>query len=389
MWQLFLHLSDGYLLAMACWLLFLILVPVGLIRLRRKWAVEKSRRKFVYAGLSGWLCLGLLTIPELGFALLYDTTDSFDMTNVSRRWFNVHVDPDVRILEFADDTGAKYRSKSDVDLNPPDGRRHVCFLGDSFTFGHGVADVADRFSDRVAKQLSDSVRQDVDVSNLAWPGTDLLWAEAILKKSFTVDGQIDDAVYVLCLNDIEAFHDPTMSRSSSLSHFEPPGFFFRDTYFFNWLYFRTQLLFQPQTRSYYSFVKEYYEGDPWLRFREALLRTSAMCGEHDCRFHVALFPFLHNLGPDYPFRQIHRQIKADCEELGIDCFDLDPALSAHAEERLTVNPFDAHPNERAHEIAAEALTSWLADSGVDAASVVGARSPSVDTDGSLERPPGD
>ncbi|MGZ0172721.1 MAG: hypothetical protein ACKVHE_24540, partial [Planctomycetales bacterium] len=70
MWQLFLHLSDGYVLAMALWLAILALVPVGLVRLRRKWAAEKSRLKIVYAGLSVWLCLGMLTLPELGFALL-------------------------------------------------------------------------------------------------------------------------------------------------------------------------------------------------------------------------------------------------------------------------------------------------------------------------------
>ena len=362
MWQLFLHIPDGYLLAMAVWLVFLGLVPVVLIRLRRKWAAEKNRRKLVYAGLSAWLCLGMLTLPELGFALLYDTTDSFDMTNVSRRWFKVHVDPDVRVLEFANETGIQYRSASDVVLNPSSSVRHVCFLGDSFTFGHGVADVADRFSDRVGLWINRKESGPSEVSNLAWPGTDLLWAEAILKNSFGLDAGIDDAVYVLCLNDIEAFHDPTMSKSSSLSRFEPPGFFFRETYFFNWLYFRTQSLFQPQTRSYYSFVKEYYEGDPWLRFRDTLARTSMLCREHSCRFRVAIFPFLHNLGPDYPFREIHHQIKADCEQLGIDCLDLDPALSAHFDERLTVNPFDAHPNERAHEIAAEALTRWLASS---------------------------
>jgi hypothetical protein len=382
MWQLFLHLSDGYVLAMALWLVILAVVPVGLVRLRRKWAAERSRLKIVYAGLSVWLCLGMLTIPELGFALFYDTTDSFDMTNVSKRWFKVHVNPDVRSLEFSNETGIQYRSASEVVLNPSDGRRHVCFLGDSFTFGHGVADVADRFSDRVSKQLNGPGKSGVEVSNLAWPGTDLIWAAAILKHSFGTDGRIDDAVYVLCLNDIEAFHDPTMSQSSSLSHFEPPGFFFRDTYFVNWLYFRSQLLLQPQTRGYYSFVREYYEGEPWLRFREALARNSAMCREHDCRFRVAIFPFLHNPGPEYPFREIHHQIQTDCKELGIDCLDLDPALAAHADERLTVNPFDAHPNERAHEIAAAALTEWLSISA-------DADGRSSDISQSLERPPGD
>lgn len=362
MWQLFLHLSDGYLTAMSVWLLTLIMAPVGLLRLRRHWANRKPRSKFVYASLSGWLCLCLLTIPEVGFALLYDTTDSFDMTNVSRRWFQVHVEPDVRVLEFSSDASIRYRDDSDFILRPEGNRRHVLFLGDSFTFGHGVAAIEDRFSNRVARQLADSSATDepVRVANLAWPGTDLLWAESILQHTFAAGGRIDDAVYVLCLNDIETFHDPTMSRSSNLSHFEPPGFLLRDTYFFNWLYFRTQLLFQAEQRSYYSFVKEYYDGEPWRRFREVLTRTSKTCREHDCRFRVVIFPFLHNLGTEYPFREIHRQIGKDCGELEIDYLDLDPSLSKHASERLTVNPFDAHPNERAHEIAAQAIVDkWF------------------------------
>ncbi|MDA1163162.1 MAG: SGNH/GDSL hydrolase family protein [Planctomycetota bacterium] len=362
MWQLFLHLSDGYLIAMSVWLLTLIMAPVGLLRLRRHWANRKPRSKFVYASLSGWLCLCLLTIPEVGFALLYDTTDSFDMTNVSRRWFQVHVEPDVRVLEFSSDASIRYRDDSDFTLRFDDNRRQLLFLGDSFTFGHGVAAIEDRFSNRVARQLADSSATDepVRVANLAWPGTDLLWAESILQHTFAAGGRIDDAVYVLCLNDIETFHDPTMSRSSNLSHFEPPGFLLRDTYFFNWLYFRTQLLFQAEQRSYYSFVKEYYDGEPWQRFRGVLTRTSKTCREHDCRFRVVIFPFLHNLGTEYPFREIHRQIGKDCGELEIDYLDLDPSLSKHASERLTVNPFDAHPNERAHEIAAQAIVDkWF------------------------------
>lgn len=385
MWQLFLHLSDSYLVAMAAWLLFLSLIPIGLIRLRRKWYQQKRRLNLVYAGLSAWFFLGLLTLPEIGFALLYDTTDSFDMTNVSRRWFSVHVEPDVRVLEFSNDEGIRYRADSDVTLHPPSGTRHICFLGDSFTFGHGVADVKDRFSDRVSRLMNDARpgEQRVVVSNVSWPGTDLLWAKAVLEHCFDKQASIDDAVYVLCLNDIEAFHDPTMSRSTNLSRFEPPGFLFRKTYFFNWLYFRVQLLSQSENRDYYSFVKDYYQGEPWRRFREVLAQTAERCRASDCRFRVAIFPFLHDSAGSDSFQEIHRQIVKDCGGLGIDCLDLGPALSAHQDEGLTVNPFDAHPNERAHEIAAEALEEWLARSTRDVTGRL--LSPAR----SLERAPGD
>jgi hypothetical protein len=354
MWQLFLHLSDGYLIGMLAWLVSLGGCPILLMRLRRRWKSYTGRVRLVMAGFSFWVLLASLTIVELGFALLYDTTDSFDMTNVSHRWFEVHVSPDVKTLEFSDGTGIRYRARLPFPAKSPKPRRHVCFLGDSFTFGHGVPDVANRFSDRCQEKLTDTV-----VSNLAWPGTDLLWHESVLKHAFESGIRIDDAVYVLCLNDIEAFHDPTMSRSTQLSHFEPPGFLFRDTYFFNWIYFRSQLLIRPDVKSYYDFVNDYYSGETLNRFRTTLERTSTLCAENDCRFSVVVFPFLHNLSTNNEFSVAHERIADACVRLSIPYLDLQPTLLSHVGDGLTVNPFDAHPNARAHHLAAEAISGKL------------------------------
>jgi hypothetical protein len=48
-----------------------------------------------------------------------------------------------------------------------------------------------------------------------------------------------------------------------------------------------------------------------------------------------------------------------CRREGIPCLDLLPVLEPHASEKLTVNIFDAHPNERAHELAADAIADRL------------------------------
>jgi hypothetical protein len=39
--------------------------------------------------------------------------------------------------------------------------------------------------------------------------------------------------------------------------------------------------------------------------------------------------------------------------------DLEPVFREHPRENLTVNRYDAHPNERAHEIAADAIYNKL------------------------------
>lgn len=365
MWPLFLHLSNGYLLSMVVWLSVLAAVLILLIKLRQQVKERPRQLKWVSIGLSAWMCLSFLTAMELGFALLYDTTDSFSMTNASRRWFEVHVTPDLKVLEFSDASGIEYRDAKPFpgpDELPRDAR-HLCMLGDSFTFGHGVAEVQDRFSNRVEILLNEpvedaSVAPRSVVSNLSKPGTDLFWVESVLKHTFADGYRIDDAVYVMCLNDVEAFHDPTMSESINRARFEPPTFLFRDTYFFNWVWFRCQQVSQAGIRDYYSFVADYYDGEPWQRFRLKLREVQRLCEVNNCRLTVSVFPFLHSTGNDR-FVAIRKQIVDDCRQDRIEAIDLDAAFEGHRDEALTVNAFDAHPNERAHQLVAEFLAPIL------------------------------
>ena len=356
MWQLFLHLSDGYLLSMAVWLSLLAACPVLLVKLRRRLKEKPKQLKWVFLGLSAWMCLCLLTAIELGFALLYDTTDSFSMTNASRRWFEVHVTPDRKVLEFSDGTGIEYRDAVDFSGRElPPQTRHVCLLGDSFTFGHGVPDVRDRFSNQLGSLLSDS-GEPILVSNLSKPGTDLYWVESVLQHVFRDGHRVDSAVYVMCLNDIEAFHDPTMSESVARNQFEPPTFVFRDTYFFNWAWFRYQQVSQSSVRDYYGFVEGYYKGEPWQRFRIKLREVNRLCEANNCRLSVAVFPFLHE-SAEKRFAPIRTKIVDTCRQDGIAAFDLAGAFVGHESETLMVNAFDAHPNEKAHHLVA----GFLAD----------------------------
>ncbi|MFP6765923.1 MAG: SGNH/GDSL hydrolase family protein [Planctomycetaceae bacterium] len=365
MWQLFLHLSADYLVCMTVWLCLLAVCPVLLVRLRRRLGKDPKKRKWIFIGLSGWMCLACLTAAELGFALLYDTTDSFSMTNCSRRWFDVHVTPDLKTLEFSNGTGIEYRDTQQV---PRPGLRntwgrHVCLLGDSFTFGHGVAVVQDRFSNRLQALLNRSHTQpdgtaSCVVSNLSQPGTDLYWVESVLQNMFRDDYQIDDVVYVMCLNDIEAFHDPTMSESINQARFEPPTVLLRETYFLNWAWFRFQQASQSSGRDYYGFVEGLYAGQPWHRFRTRLRSVQRLCVRNGCSFSVVVFPFLHSSRGDR-FDPVRRKITAACRQDGIVAIDLEEAFHGQRAEQLTVNAFDAHPNERAHQLVAEFLAPKL------------------------------
>src|SRR5712691_7550287 len=354
-----LYLSDGYVTGMLLWLMAGGLAFWLLLRLRSMWRGKPSRIRWIHAGLSVWMSLAVLTSFELYFALIYDASDSFNMTNVSKKWFALHVEPQQKVLSLTEQEGIRYRvDRAFPESLRPD-QKHIVFFGDSFTFAQGVNDVKDRFSNRVRDFLERQTNGRVVVSNLADAGTDLRWVQRLVELLLKKGHKIDTAVYVMCLNDIETYHERHDKYYEELSKHSPRFFLFRDTYFFNWVYFRLRQFTVASVREYYSFVKDYYRGQPWRLMREDLDEVHRMCRSHGTDFRIVVFPFLHNLGPEYPFREVHRLIVEHCQSRGIAVLDLEPWLSPSASKGLTVNRFDAHPNELAHRLAAEAMLEKL------------------------------
>lgn len=358
-----LYLSDGYLQGMLLWLIGGGISFWLLLRMLSIWRARPKRLKWIQAGLSMWMTLALLTGIELYFALIYDQSDSFNLTNVSKKWFALHADPQRRKLVVSDRPGEEieiaYRDDRVFPESLQPDQRHLVFFGDSFTFAQGVNDVRDRFSNRVRAALEPASGGKIVVSNLSDAGTDLRWIKAVLEGLLKNGHKIDTAVYVMCLNDVETYHENHARYYQNLSRHNPQFFLFRDTYFFNWMYFRLKQYTSPEVRSYYSFVKEYYADGPWQFMRDELLELHRFCRSHNTDLRVVIFPFLHNLGPNYPFREVHQNVSEELAKAGIVTQDLEPVLSPHFAKGLTVNRFDAHPNELAHELAAGAMLKTL------------------------------
>ena len=352
-------LTSGYLIGIAVWSALLGASLIALLKLRRGSAEKSMRKKLVNAGLSLWLLCLLMTALEFGFAVSYDRTDSFNMSNVSKKWFRKYAEPEEQVLRFGANEGIVYRDNEPFPQTIPDDARHICFLGDSFTYGHGINHVQDRFSNELRGRLNRHSDQQFVVTNVGKPGTDLFYAEAILENLFEEEIRVDTAVYTLCLNDIESFHPDFQTYYSGDWKQGSDFFLFRDTYFFNLLYFRIQQAQRPQVKNYYDFVRDYYDGEPWKRMQQKLSDINQLCERNDCDFRVVIFPFLHNLGEDNPFATVHKQIVDFCDEREIPVIDLLPTLESHAGEGLVVSRFDAHPNERANELAADAMRDWL------------------------------
>ena len=353
------HLSFDYILGFLAWIGVGAFTFFGLLMLRRRWRGRKRSLWVANFGLSIWMAMAVMTLVEIYFATIYDQSDSFNMTNVSKKWFRLHVKPDEKWLVLQGNEGIKFRDDREYPKSISNSQHHVCFLGDSFTFGHGVKSVSDRFSNRVRKQLEDEDPNRTVVTNLADAGTDLHWVELVLQKLFGHRHRVHTVVYVMCLNDIETFHPDRDKFYEELGANTPDFFLFKDTYFLNFAYFRYRQYTRPAVRDYYSFVRNHYDGAPWERMSEKLQRVNELCRTNKARLCVVVFPFLHNLGDEYSFRKVHKQVVTFCENAAIPVLDLDPVLTPHVDDGLTVNSLDAHPNERAHELAAGAILKFL------------------------------
>ncbi len=342
-----------YLVGLAVWLVCLsVLLPTFLLKRRnakRRGDLRRLRRW--NAALSCWMVLAFLTGCELFFALFVDHTDAMNASNVSKRWIVRHIDKAQNNIGF--------RDAQDFPKRLPAGVKRICFFGDSFTAGHGVADMSARFTDLIGGRLAKVHPGKYVVANMGQLGYEASLVESLVRGALLEGNQIDMVVYVYMMNDIEGFDPRTQEAIKRLQQKQPPFWLFRETYFFNWMYFRVMEATGPRAGGYFSHLVDSYNSEPWEHLANKLRQLHEDCRSQSASFRMVLFPFLHDLGPGYPFKSAHAKLVRFCKAEGIPVLDMEPVLEPHAVEGLKVNPYDAHPNELAHKLAADAIEKSL------------------------------
>lgn len=348
-------IAIEYLLVLAAWIGGGVYVFRQLLRARQRNRGKGWRETLVKLGLSTWLFLALLTGFEIYLAVFYDQTDSFNTTLTSKTWYRRHVDP------YKNPEG--FRDRRLLRKEPPEGVKVVWVMGDSFTYGHGVRRLEDRFSDRIADDFERQQPGRFLVYNVAEAGSHIVqahnWAELFWSRGYTPP---DVVVFVLCLNDIEPFLDGSHERYKKMGTWAPPWLILRESYLLNFLWFRLKQSQQADYRDYFGDLAGAFQGSAGSKLLDRVDRLNYTCRKNRVSLRLVIFPFLHNLGPQYQFAAAHDRIARHCRNVNIPVLDLRPVLEPHSGEGLTVNRFDAHPNERAHALAAEAIeTQLLAD----------------------------
>ncbi len=232
-------------------------------------------------------------------------------------------------------------------VQKPEGVRRVTVLGDSLTFGWGVAS-EDTFEAHLERRMND--RRPTEVLNFGTGNYNTEQAVALLlEKGLKYDP--DDVLLCYFINDAEG--TPAPSRWQVLAHSRALTFL--------WSGLRGVRALVGSGTSYDVVYRSLYRSDRvgWRRTRDAFDILKAAGERYDFGVKVVLLPDLHEL-VRYPFQREHTLMVAHLASLGVSSLDLAPYFRNVSEPRhLWVAADDAHPNARAHARIADHVLPFL------------------------------
>lgn len=290
-----------------------------------------------------FLTSAVFLAAETYFRFIYDTTDSLGFTKVCERWVQRHWQVNA----------AGCRDDVDYSAAMRPGQRRITFIGDSFAAGHGISNVEDRFANRLRR-----AHPDWDIQVLANVGLDTGAEQVLLNRVLHQGYQLDQVVLVYCLNDVgDLMPEQTGIYDQLLEN--QGGWLCRHSYCLNLLFNRYRASRIPLLRNYFPYVREAYRGPLWERQKLRLKAFRDTVAAHGGHLAVVTFPFFDVLGPHYPFESVHQQLDDFWRSLDVPHLDLLGVYGGYTPEQLTVNRYDAHPNELANRLAADALNAFL------------------------------
>jgi lysophospholipase L1-like esterase len=344
--------------------------------------------------------VSMLSIVALGgetyYRFLCVETDPFGLSLPAQKWFAMYVRHNS--LGCRDDEWAPEK--------PPDTYR-IAFIGDSFTYGWGIEDEADRFADLIERRLGAAPRsnqyrdhqaeagptRDLDPSrdrpseprasaranvqtpnngphqpryrqeaaasrfeilNVAKPG----WgtADQAQPAMDMIDVyKVDEVILCYVPNDIEKL----IPRPADFDPVRPPiptWFNPTSSALVDYLYYR---LVAPRKRTVFAYhdwlAAGFADTDIWRRHQAELYELISYASSRNVKFRIVLLPFLRTSGQKLRLDRLHATLRMFFEANGVPVVDLLQATAEHNPDELVVSSYDAHPNEAAHALFADAI----------------------------------
>jgi hypothetical protein len=271
---------------------------------------------------------------------------SADYTLASRLWYAKYWKP-INSLGF--------RDKEPDNNNPV-----ILFVGDSFTAGHGLKSIDDRFSNIVGRELNKKEKK-YTIINIGKPNLDTR-AEYETMKEFLYLTRIKPEKIILqyCGNDIEGV---AMDEGLIFGGFHPPPDMNKfivligsGSYLLNYIYFLypREYLGAP----YINYLTKAYKNDNILSKHKADLRAFAdYAGKNSIQLIVVVFPFLADveMSDSMYVTDIVRFFKAD----NISVINVSQLVKDIPVPERIVNKNDTHASKKLNEIVAREILKKL------------------------------
>lgn len=265
-------------------LFLLILIFVESIKLFKIIFIDTKRSNIISNSVTVLFSVfALLILLEVVFMFI-PRSHSADYTLASSLWYAKYWKP-INSLGFRDN-------------EPTNGRHVILFDGDSFTAGHGLKSVEERYSNIVGKELHKK-NSKYTVINIGKPGADSL-GEYYLMKNFIYSTRIKPEIIVLqyCGNDIEYV---AQENGITFDGYKLPRYMNKfvlfigsGSYLMNYLYW----LFPRGNfdAQYITFLHRAYKDDKILSKHEDELQLFVnYARENSIQLIVVVFPFLTDL----------------------------------------------------------------------------------------------
>ncbi len=311
--------------------------------------VRRGRLRLVIGNVLLTLCLlsvvGLMAETYLRFVSV--ETDSHGATLTTKRWQKAYAQ-----------LNSLYCRDKEWSESKPAGIHRIAFVGDSFTYGWGINDPRDRFTNIIQHRFDQQTPGRVEVMNVAWGGWDSQDQLGAIRDLLT-PYDVDEIVLCYVPNDIESLlpvdekADPRKPRKSVYLNVE-------SSFLVNHLYYRLFPPRLPEGVTYASWLADgYADQNIWAKQQQRLLAIIDLCRQRNIALRAALLSLLWPKGQGYDAPRLHAQLRDFFVKNGIPVIDLLPTLDGQASLRLVVNSRDPHPNELAHRLFADAIWNSL------------------------------
>lgn len=258
---------------------------------------------------------------------------------------------------------------------PAPGTVRVLALGDSVTFGMGVAQ--DQTFPRQTERLLSAARgAPVEVLNMGMPGYNTLHELAQLRE-LGLSLQPKVVVVGFLYNDIELSsaqkgegavqeQEKSFTREAKSAVNASWLWLKQHSLFAAWLSPRLGNALRPLGVKGFGQVGEikdqYVDSNPnWRRMQEALLEMKRLTAERNIELVVMIIPAMAKFSDaTYPIKEYHQAVAAFCHRNGIKVLDLLPAFWGGDGTQYWISATDGHPNAEGQKIIAQALAGYLA-----------------------------